>query len=418
MFSLKAQCSVDRALRISILDGILFALMVGASESYFGACAVALGHGNTALALLATLPLFAGSLAQAFSGPLVLWLGTRKRLVALGALVQALSHLGLIAVSALSLHSFWLLLALVSVYYVSGMVIAPAWGAWMGTLTEQRNRERYFAIRATCVSVSMLLAFVWAGYHLRDGALADDVSHAYSLLFAIGFVARLGSSLMLFKQPDPSAPVRDSLRRVLARTRSAVRGEGFKLSILLGMFMMGAHVSIPFYAPYMLKTLGLGYDGFALLCAVQLMTRTVAFPFTHRLAARFGLERLLAGSIGLVAIVAYMWGSQTSVAGLVLAQGLSGFAWAGYEFASFQLLLGRARPRERVEFLAMSASLSGLLQLSGALLGSFLLAKFGLRYREVFMVSAALRALPLMLFVPLLLERRGEAQRALSPARD
>src|SRR5262245_63517623 len=103
MFRLMGQCSVDRALRISILDGVLFALMVGASESYFGACAVSLGHGNTALALLATLPLFAGSMAQAFSGPLVLWLGTRKRLVALGAFVQALSHLGLIAVSALSL---------------------------------------------------------------------------------------------------------------------------------------------------------------------------------------------------------------------------------------------------------------------------------------------------------------------------
>ena len=74
--------SVDRALRISIVDGILFALMLGASESYFGACAVSLGHGDTALALLATLPLFAGATAQAFTGPLVLWLGARKRLVA------------------------------------------------------------------------------------------------------------------------------------------------------------------------------------------------------------------------------------------------------------------------------------------------------------------------------------------------
>ena len=52
--SVVSRSVVDRALRISIVDGILFALMLGASESYFGACAVSLGHGDTALALLAT----------------------------------------------------------------------------------------------------------------------------------------------------------------------------------------------------------------------------------------------------------------------------------------------------------------------------------------------------------------------------
>jgi MFS family permease len=412
--AVRASDRIDRALLISIIDGVLFALMIGASECYFGACAVALGHGDTALAMLATLPVFAGSLAQAFTGPLVLLLGSRKRLVALGALVQALSHLGLIAVSACGVQSFWILLALVLLYYVAGMVIAPAWGAWMGALTEHRNRERYFATRSTFVSVAMLTAFLWAGYHLRDGAVAHDVSHAYALLFSVGFVARLASSAMLFYQPDPWPAPRDSLRRVLARTRLAVRSDGFRLPVLLGVWLLGAHVSIPFYAPFMLKTLGLGYDGFALLCAVQLLTKAIAFPFTHRLATRFGLERMLVGSIAGAAVVAYLWGAQLGLVGLVFAQALSGAAWASYEFASFQLLLRSAKPTQRVEFLAMSASLGGLMQLSGALLGSFLLAKLGLRYREVFLVSAAMRALPLLMFVPLVLERRPEGERSLA----
>jgi MFS family permease len=410
----RAGDQVDRALLTSILDGILFALMIGASECYFGTCAVALGHGDTALAMLATLPLFAGSLAQAFTGPLVLLLGSRKRLVALGALVQAISHLGLIAVSAFSVQSFWLLLGLILLYYVAGMVIAPAWGAWMGALTEQRNRERYFATRSTCVSVAMLGAFLWAGYHLRDGAAAHNVSHAYALLFSVGFVARLASSAMLFYQPDPWPTPRDSLRRVLARTRLAVRSDGFRLPVLLGVWLLGAHVSIPFYAPFMLKTLGLGYDGFALLCAVQLLTKALAFPFLPRIASRLSLERMLVGSIALAAVVAYLWGSGAGMAGLIVAQALSGGAWASYEFASFQLLLRSAKPTQRVEFLAMSASLGGFMQLSGALLGSFLLAKVGLGYREVFLVSAALRALPLLIFVPMVLERRPDGQRALA----
>ena len=389
--------------------------MLGASESYFGACAVSLGHGDTALALLATLPLFTGAIGQAFTGQFVLWLGSRKRLVALGALVQALSHVGLIAVAALSIKSFWLLLGLIVVYYVAGMAIGPAWGAWMGALTENRDRERYFAVRSTCVSISALGAFLWAGYHLRNGAAAHDLSHAYAWLFTVGLLARLGSSLMLYRQPDPSPVVRDSLKRVLARTRMAVKGEGFKVAMLLSVFMLGAHVSIPFYTAYMLKTMGLGYDGFALLCSVQLIAKAGAFPFTHKVAARFGLTRMLVASLGGAALVAFMWGADRSIAGLVLALVLSGIAWAGYEFASFQVLLGSAKPRQRVEFLAMSASLGGLMQLSGALIGSFLLARFHLSYREVFLISSVLRALPLLGFVPLLAAARSS--RSLTPAR-
>jgi MFS family permease len=406
--------SVDRALQISIVDGVLFALMLGVSESYFGACAVALGHGDTALALLATLPLFAGSLAQVFTSPLVLCLGSRRRLVAAGALIQALTHLGLIAIAVLALPSFWLLLGLIILYYVSGMIIQPAWGAWMGELTERRDRERFFAVRATCMSVSTLSAFLWAGYQLRDGAAHHDLSRTYAWLFGVGFVARLASSVLLYRQPDPLPVRRDNFRRVLARTRSAVRGDGFRVALLLGVWMLGAHVSIPFYAPYMLKTLSLGYEGFALVCAVQLLSKAAAFPFMRWAAQRVGLTRLMAGSMGGAALVALLWGMSPSIGGIVIAQILSGVAWAGYEFSSFQVLLQRARPKQRVEFLAMAASFGGLMQLSGALLGSVLLARGGMHYRDVFMVSALARALPLVAFLPL----GAVVRRQLAAARD
>lgn len=414
-----AASPVDRALQLSVLDGVLFALMVGASESYFGACAVALGHSDTALALLATLPLFAGSLAQACTGPLVLWLGSRKRVVVAGAALQALSHLGLIAMAWSGEPSFGPLLALVLVYFVSGMLIAPAWGAWMGGVTEKVDRERFFAIRSGAVSAAMVVAFLWAGYHLRDAARLNDVAHTYALLFSVGFVARVCSAAVLFLQPDPSPHPRDSLRRVYARTRAAVRGDGFRLALGFGLLMLGAQISIPFYAPYMLKTLALGYDGFAQMVAVQLLAKTLIFPFTHRIATRFGLERMLSVAVAMIALVAWLWGSSANMGTLVLAQFLSGFAWAFYEFASFQLLLRSAKPSHRVEFLAVAASLGGIMQLTGAMLGSWLLTRIGFSYREVFLVSALARCLPLFLFLPMLMEkprREPSAVPSLRPA--
>jgi MFS family permease len=390
---------------LSILDGVLFALMVGASESYFGACAVTLGHTDTALAMLATLPLFAGALAQAFTGPLVLWLGSRKRVVVAGTLVQAISHLGLIAMAWHGSPAFAPLLALVLVYFISGMVSAPAWGAWMGGLTENVDRQRYFAVRSGCVSSAMVVAFLWAGYHLRDAALTHHLSHTYALLFSIGFVARLGSVSMLIAQPDPNATPRDSLIRVLARTRAAVRGDGFRLALGLGVLMLGAQISIPFYAPYMLKTLALDYGEFARMVALQLVARALIFPFAHRIAARFGLQRMLVCAIATIGLVAWLWGATNSMPALFLAQFLSGIAWALYEFSSFQLLLHSAKPSYRVEFLAVTASLGGIMQLTGALIGSWLLTQVGLSYRGVFLVSAFARCLPLFLFMPLLYEK-------------
>lgn len=399
--------AVSRALSYSVLDGMLHALMLGVSESYFGACAVALGHTDTALAVLVTLPLFAGALAQAFTGPLVLLLGSRKRLVVLGAVVQALSHVGLFAVAWLGVTALLPLLLLVLLYFVSGMVIVPAWGAWMGTLTEEIDRARYFAIRSALLSAAMLLGFLWGGYHLHAGELSRDVSHAYAALFAVGFVARAASTVMLALQHEPAVHARDSMRRVLARARSAMRGDGKRLALGLAVLMFGAHLSIPFYAPYMLKTLALGYDGFALLCAVQLVVKSVVLAFVHRVSAKLGLERVLLGSVGMIALVAWMWGTALDTPALVVAQILSGFAWAGYEFASFQLLLKTAKPSHRVEFLALAASLGGLFQLGGALTGSMLLSQLDLGYREVFQLSGFVRALPLLLLLPLLAEYRA-----------
>lgn len=397
---------VTRALQYSVLDGALHALMLGVSESYFATCAVSLGHTDTALAVLVTLPLFAGALAQAFTGPLVLLLGSRKRLVVAGAVVQALSHLGLIGVAWLGLGSLGPLLALIMLYFVSGMVIVPAWGAWMGSLTEAIDRERYFAIRSALLSAALLLGFLWGGYHLHQGELSQQVSHAYAVLFAVGFVARAGSCVMLALQHEPVAKSRDSLLRVLARTRGALRGEGRRLAFGLALLMFGAHLSIPFYAPYMLKTLALGYDGFALLCAVQLVVKSVVLAFVHKAAARLGLQRLLVGSVVIIAVVAWMWGTSADMPTLCVAQVLSGFAWAGYEFASFQLLLVAAKPSQRVEFLSFAASLAGFLQLAGALTGSVLLTRADMSYREVFRVSGFVRVLPLFLLLPLLAEWR------------
>src|SRR5689334_8356846 len=100
------ELKVDRALRMSNADGCLYALMLGASESYFGAMAVELGHRDTSLAFLLTVPMLFGSAAQLLAGPLTALLGARKRLVVAGATLQTFSMLGMYLIAAQGVRSF------------------------------------------------------------------------------------------------------------------------------------------------------------------------------------------------------------------------------------------------------------------------------------------------------------------------
>src|SRR5688572_15884033 len=93
-----AHPQASSALRVSMVDGTLHAVMVGSTESYLGAFAVELGHGAEEVALLATVPLLVGAGAQLASPYFCLVLGGRKRLAVLGATLQALSIAGLVAI--------------------------------------------------------------------------------------------------------------------------------------------------------------------------------------------------------------------------------------------------------------------------------------------------------------------------------
>src|SRR5689334_16471654 len=151
------------ALRISMLEGALHAVMVGVAESYLGAFAVELGHGPRRLALLSTLPLLAGAVIQLLSPVLCAVLGSRKRLVVAGALGQTASLGALFAIAVSGSTSLPALLLAQLGYWVSSGAMSPAWNAWMANLTVHTERPRYFARRSGINQLALLVAFGAAG---------------------------------------------------------------------------------------------------------------------------------------------------------------------------------------------------------------------------------------------------------------
>ena len=389
--------AIRRTLRWSTFDGCAHAIMLGVSESYLGAFAVELGHQDTALALLSTLPPLCGALSQLFAPVLARLVGSRRRLVVLGAFLQALAHIAFIAV-AISGHRGLALLLLAKVgFWISGMVIAPAWNSWMGSLTEHVERARYFMARTTACHLFLLVGFVGAGTYLQSQT-ATGVLSGYALLFLIGLIARGLGAMALSLHIDPDPPPSQA-RSALVRLHRAAQTGPWKLALAIGLLQFGAHVSVPFFTPYMLRTLALSIDTYAFLTSVTIVTKVLCLPVWAALARRIGLAPVVAASILAIALVPAAWVVAVGYTDLVLVQVLGGLGWAGFEFASLQLLLGGAPKESSVEFFSLSSSLTGALQMGGSLAGSALLSS-GADYHAVFLASSVLRFVPLLLLVP------------------
>jgi len=124
-------------MRLSVLDGAAYALMVGFGETYFLADAVRLGATRLQQGLIVTLPLCTGALGSVLSLALLARLRGRKGLVVAAAAVQTalLAALGLAGpVSPV------LLIATVCLYQAFGQAAGTSWSAWYGDLVPKATR--------------------------------------------------------------------------------------------------------------------------------------------------------------------------------------------------------------------------------------------------------------------------------------
>lgn len=390
---------VERSLRLSILDGLFYAVMVGVCESYLGAFAVALGHGSTAIALLVTLPLLFGAISQLYAPVLVARLGNRKRLIVASVLVQALIAMPALLVIALRADtSFAMLLLAKTLFWTSGSIAGAVWNAWMEALTRGVDRARYFALRSMGVQLVLLVAFVGAGVYLRWRSNDGQQLLAFAALFALAIVARLCSAGALALKLDIES--RSSELSPLARLAAARREGPFRVPVFLGVFMLGAQISIPFFTPYMLNVLKLDLLEFSVVTAASILAKALFFPLCAGAALLIGMRGLLTSSVIVISAVPMAWTLVDGLPGLLALQIVSGAVWAGWEYASLQLLMRYAPRALGTEYFALAAALSGVLQLVGSLLGSGLLLLTQDDYHAAFALSTAGRTGALLLLLP------------------
>lgn len=388
-------------LRRIYLDAIAFSVMVGVGETYLAAFVLALGHGELAAGLIASIPLLAGAIIQLISPAAVRHMGSHRRWVVFCAIAQASSFIPLVIAAIVGHMPVMLVFAVAALYWGTGMATGPAWNTWVGTLVPQRIRANYFARQSRAGHVAVLAGLVIAGLSLQYGKANHVELVTFAVLFGAAALCRFMSATLLARQDEPEPPNGDHrivpMREWLGRFRSAHDG---KLLMYMLALQTAVQISGPYFTPFMLKQLQMSYASYLLLIATSFSARIALLPMLGGLVRAVGAKRVLWYSgIGLVPLSA-LWLASDSIAYLFFVQLIAGAVWAAYELATFLLLFETIREEERTSVLTTFNLANAVAMVCGSLLGGAILMLAGTShtaYMVIFAVSGVARILTLPL---------------------
>ncbi|MCA9517624.1 MAG: MFS transporter [Myxococcales bacterium] len=403
---------VRRTMARSVVEGVLYAVMVGLGEVYFVADAIRLHASAVVVILVSTLPLFLGSLGSLGAVFLLRRLRHRRSLVVAAVVAQACVLAALAALDGAAEQGPTSLLVLACLYQAFGQAAGVAWSSWFGDVVPPAVRGDYFARRNRWVHSATFVGLFAGGLALAGLEPGDGRPGAglgFALIFGAAAAFRLGSAALLLRSWEP--PFAGVLReqRVVRFLRSADGASARRLLPLAAAFVFAVAVSSPFFAPFMLKELHFDYGVYMAAQAALVATKLVTLPGWGRAVDANGPRPVYTLAAVSVAVIPLVWIAADGVAVALVAQVLSGFAWGGYEVALFTLVLETTPARERPLAFAANAVMNGVGILAGGVLGTLLFTEAGLGYRWLFGVSFAGR-LAIALAAPRVLRALGPAQ--------
>lgn len=383
--------------RAIIADGVSFSVMVGLGESYVPAFALAIGLGEVAAGLIATVPMLAGAVLQLVTPFAVRRLRSYRRWVVWCARLQALSFLPLIVGALLGrIDLAWVALGTV-VYWAFGMSAGPAWNAWITTLVPAEIREIFFARRTRAAQSALLVGLLVGGSTLELARGRGVELPLFAALFGGALVARWVSSLCLQRHSEePALASGHTALGPIAVWRSLRDAHSLRVLRYLLAMQVATNVAAPFFTPYMLSHLALSYGQFMVLNATSFVARVAVLPLLGQIARDRGFRNLL--WIGGLAIVPLplLWLVSDAFAWLMVVQLVAGCAWAAVELATTLAFFGGIEERDRASVLTAFNLANAIAMALGSLIGARLMVALDASpylYAGLFAVSSSGRLL-------------------------
>ena len=364
---------VHSGLRYSIKDGLLWAVMYGAAESYLVPFALLFGATAFQVSLIQGVAFLGICMAQLIGAKLALKVKDRKTLLVTAIRIHAVSWVFIFLITFFTGNPWYLI-----VFYLIGMFSTnlggPAWNSWMNDLIPQRLRGEFWGHRNTLVGGVQFASMGAAGLLLHFTENSNMEMFAFALLFLIAFLSRFGGSFAVSRQYEPEMHITETTHNfhfhIFLRK---LRTTNFGRFALFNFFMSFAvNIMAPIINVYVLQSLHFSYMQFTALNVAMMVTSFVAMMYWGPLSDRFGNYRILMVTTMFLPLVAFAWIFADNFYLLLLLQCFNGFLMAGMNLAIINYLFDAVLPQNVMKITAYFNTLNNLCAFSGAFLGGYL----------------------------------------------
>ena len=382
-----------QTVKLSHFEGALFALMVASTENFLNYYAIKQNITSFQLALLATIPLLCGAIAQVVIPKLI----SEKNLAASivwTMLIQVVGVLGILY-TVYEKFSYINLLVYGCIYFIGGQSSTPLWIDWASRIIPRRNFRKYMANRSEFTWYLILFFYV-------SFALLSQYTSWFKIItvFIVGALARILSCTVqyfIIRRPFPLRALKhegDHDHRLVDHTTKKLINW---FILITSIFRMAVVMSGPFFYPYMLNELKLSMTHFVLLSSMPFLGRAIFFSRwgksgTHY-SAFWGV--IVAGLY--ISIIPLIWTVSRNFYFLLGFEIISGIFWGGLELNQVLMIQNFIHHKSRV-YLGVHMALINILAVAGAILGSYWLSQ-NYSYFTVFRLSALCRLLSIFLLI-------------------
>lgn len=403
---------VKKTLKLNLRNSILFNILEYFFTSFIDAFVVALGFLPNIISFIITLPQFFTSILQLFTNSFVEKFG-RKKVFEYSILFQSLSIVFFVFFSII-LKQYFLLDIIVMIFFITlyfsfGMIAYNVWISIMGDLVPENIRGKYFSYQGKIMSITAIISLIVVSLILK---YFNNIK-GFLIIFSIAFLARI-TSYFITKQyyitKDEKLDKKDYF--TLIDFVKKVKYSNFaKYTFFYSLFLYSVFIVAPVLSYYQLKILDLNYFQFTLLKISFFLGSFLTLKFWGNITDKYGnrIVFFYTGFLISFGILGYVFFK--SFYSLMLIEFYSGIVWSGFNLSTANYIFDAVSSTKRTLVSSYFNFFKGLsIMLAGFSTFLFLdiFEKLNLNeYNSIFLLSAILRILVVIIFFRLVYEVRN-----------
>lgn len=385
--------------RLLWVDGLISNISESFVTSFVNPFALALGANNGQIGVLSATANLASALGLLPGAKLSERSGRRKRIVVLSGGLAG--RLLLIALASLPLFLdapgvVYAVVALFALRAFANQIGYPAWSSLVADLVPKAIRGRYLGARNIGLGLAALVFTPIAGRIIESiGGI-----RGYQVSLTIAAVVGLTATMVFSRIKEPRTTHLDSkLQAGKARTLGLLR-DNHQFAVFAAVALIwnfALMIAGPFFSVYLVRTLHGTPTQIGILAAVYSAGNILGYRLWGRLNDRRGAAWVMSLTGLLIPAMPLAWSMVPGVWWLIPVEFTSGFMWAGYLLANFNLLLVLAPEHQRERFVALYQSVVFGASFVGPLIGGVLADVITIPH--LMRISAAGRMLASLVFL-------------------